>query len=364
MAVDVLLGLPYLSNGPLLAKAKELKAPVLVSANSFSRWTDEGYTYRQHANGRVMKEKRWAGWNLSTLPNAAGLPELHLDSAGFVAAVTYGGLPWSPEDYIFGLCAQYPWTRFSSLDLCVEAEIASNRFEVEERIAKTINLNRICARLSRDAGIEDRLMPVIQGDTVDDYLRCFDALHGTIGDERIIGVGSMCRRKVAGPTGIVSIVEALDRHLPAGVKLHLFGLKSDGAECVAELDQRIASIDSQAYGFRARMIAHEKKQVDPSFSKSNAFVAEVMGEWYAKQVARMAAPKPKPFQNVMDFAPPFDPARSDCAWQRLEARARAEINELIELGELDHDQAVTHHMILAWMNDMADDEDADLPLAA
>lgn len=363
MTIKVILGLPYLSNGPLLAKAKELQAPVLVSANCFSRWADEGFRYQQVEGGRSLKEKRWDGWNLSTLPNAHGLPEVHLDSAGFVAAVAYGGLPWTPQDYIFGLCAKYPWTRFSSLDLCVEQEIAGNRFEVEERIAKTIQLNRQCAMLAADAGIEDRLMPVIQGDTVDDYLRCFDALEGTIGDDRIIGVGSMCRRKVGGPTGIVSIVDALDRRLPKGITLHLFGLKSDGAECVADLDNRVASIDSQAYGFRARMIANERKKDDPTFSKSNAFVAEVMAGWYQKQVARMADPKPKPVQNLFDF-PEAHPADSTCPWLSLEARARAEINELIEMGELDYDQAVTHHMVQAWMADMAEEAEDNLPLAA
>src|SRR3546814_10637388 len=88
-------------------------------------------------------------------------------------------------------------------------------------------------------------------------------------DERIIGVGSMCRRAVGGDDGIVSIVDALHRRLPRGIRLHLFGLKSDGAECVADLDGRVASIDSQAYGFRARAIANERRKDDPSFSKSN-----------------------------------------------------------------------------------------------
>src|SRR3546814_17347874 len=86
-------------------------------------------------------------------------------------------------------------------------------------------------------------------------------------DERIIGVGSMCRRAVGGDDGIVSIVDALHRRLPRGIRLHLFGLKSDGAECVADLDGRVASIDSQAYGFRARAIANERRKADPSFSQ-------------------------------------------------------------------------------------------------
>src|SRR3546814_13195846 len=89
-------------------------------------------------------------------------------------------------------------------------------------------------------------MAVIQGANANDYLRCFDALEGMTGDERIIGVGSMCRRAVGGDDGIVSIVDALHRRFPRRIRLHLFGLKTDGAECVAELDGRVASLATQA----------------------------------------------------------------------------------------------------------------------
>src|SRR3546814_12249416 len=117
-------------------------------------------------------------------------------------------------------------------------------------------------------------------------LRCLDGLEWMVGDGRIFGVGAMGRRAVGGDDGIFSIVDALHRRLPRGIRLHLFGLKSDGAECVADLDGRVASIDSQAYGFRARAIANERRKDDPSFSKSNVFVAEVMEKWYRGQVAR------------------------------------------------------------------------------
>lgn len=384
MPVKVILGLPYLSKGPLLAKARELGAPILVSANAFSRWRDEGpapeglaYTRQQweehqtsgssgpFPHGRKQRMRSWVGWNTSSLKNADGL-EAHLDSAGFVAMSLMNGFPWSPEQYIFGLCAAYPWASFASLDQCVEPEVAPDRFQVQERISKTVNLNKTCQMLANDIGIGDRLMPVIQGATADDYLRCFDALHGMIGDERTIGVGSMCRRKVAGADGIVSIVDTLHRNLPDGIKLHLFGLKSDGAECVADLDGRVASIDSQAYGFRARKLANELRAEDPSFSKTNAFVSEVMAKWYNGQVARMANPRSRPVQSSMDFGAPSEAKTAPHPWHAYEVRARAEINALIEEMQLDADEIVSDSMVLNWMSDMTDDdEDADiLPLAA
>lgn len=377
MPIKVILGLPYLSNGPLLTKARELRAPVLVSASAFSRWRHDdidapirrpswmaGADFTSVSEPSDTRIRTWERWNLSSLKNAAGL-DVSLDSAGFVAMALHNGFPWSPEQYIFGLCAAHPWTKFSSLDQCVEPEIAPNRHEVQERISKTINLNKTCQMLANDVGIGDRMMPVIQGATADDYLRCFDALESLIGDDRTIGVGSMCRRKVAGEDGIVSIVEKLHRHLPPGVRLHLFGLKSDGAECVADLDDRIASIDSQAYGFRARKLAIERRKVDPSFRKTNVFVSEVMENWYRKQVARMENPRSRPMQSSLDFGSPAPPAGSSYPWQAYEDKARAQINALIEEMQLDADEIISDAMVLAWMADMGDDDiDTALPLAA
>src|SRR3546814_3796687 len=154
-------------------------------------------------------------------------------------------------------------------------------------------------------------------------------------DERIIGVGSMCRRSVGGDDGIVSIVDALHRRLPRGIRLHLFGLKSDGAECVADLDGRVASIDSHAYGFRARAIANERRKDEPSFSQSNVFVAEVMEKWYRGQVARMADNKTRPIQNSIDFGHPADGNASPYTRHHYEVRARAELNALIEAKDTD-----------------------------
>jgi hypothetical protein len=369
MAVEVILGLPYLSGGALTRTARELRAPVLLSANSFSRWRDQGqvppgweFTRLERAirasrgddgpPSAAQSRRRvrdWTGWNLSQMRHAEGLREIHLDSAGFHAQAAWGGFPWTPESYVLGLCAAFPWTRFSSMDLCVEEEVARDRIEVRERIAKTVRLNLACQTLAKDAGIAERLMPVIQGSLPDDYLRCYDSLSGMIGEERVVGVGSMCRRQTGGDDGIVAVVEALDRELPRGVRLHLFGLKSDAAEAVASLDERIASIDSQAYGVTARKEAGQRRLADPSFSKSNAFVAEIMADWYRGQRRRMALPRPRSGQTGFAFARPESGPQT--VMEALELHARRMINELIEDGALDHDQIVTHHWLDAFISD-------------
>jgi len=369
MAVEVILGLPYLSQGALTRTARDLDAAVLLSANSFSKWRDEGAvpagwefnrlerTIRA-ARGDTSKPtvaqtrrrvKAWQGWNLSQMRHAGGLREIHLDSAGFHAQAAWGGFPWTPESYIFDLCAAYPWTRFSSMDLCVEEEVARDRIEVRERVAKTVALNLLCQRLSEDVGIADRLMPVIQGSLPEDYLRCYDSMSAMIGERRVIGVGSMCRRKTTGDDGIVAVVEALDRELPPGVRLHLFGLKSDAAEAVAGLDGRVVSIDSQAYGVTARKEANERRLRQPDFSKSNEFVAGIMAEWYRGQTRRMTSPRSRAAQAGFMF-PTLEP-RPRTVMEALELQARRQINDLIEQGEMEHDGIVCHHTLDGWMSD-------------
>src|SRR3546814_20744829 len=128
--------------------------------------------------------RSWAGWNTSSLKNADGT-EAWLDSAGFVAMNLTNGFLWSTEEYIFGLCAAYPWARFSSLDQCVEEEIAPNRFIVEERLSKTINLTKTCPMLPKAVDIGERLITVIQEHKAKDSLRCFDELEGMNGHEEI-----------------------------------------------------------------------------------------------------------------------------------------------------------------------------------
>lgn len=362
--VEVVLGLPYLSGGPLTTTARRLGATVLLSASAFSKHRDHGpvparWSDGNGPSGRVRRMREWCGWNVGQMRHAEGLAGVDLDSAGFVAMALNNGFEWSPEQYVSGLCAAYPWRRFSSMDMCVEQEVASDRNAVRERIAKTVALNRECRLVAQDLGIDDRLMPVIQGATADDYLRCFDAMSGSIAEGKVIGVGSMCRRRTAGDDGIVAIVDRLDRELPRGVRLHLFGLKSDGAEAVAMLNARVASIDSQAYGVRARRLANDERRRDPSFSKSNAFVAGIMETWWRGQTARMARGSTATLQTSLPM-PDAPETWPRTVWDALELRARAETNELIMAGELDASEMCGDNDLIAHVQMMMEDLPADV----
>jgi hypothetical protein len=179
-------------------------------------------------------------------------------------------------------------------------------------------------------------------------------MSGMIGDDAVIGVGSMCRRRSGGDDGIVSVVERLDRELPRNVRLHLFGLKSDGAEAVAMLTPRVASIDSQAYGVTARMEANARRAVDPSFSKSNLFVAGIMEKWWTGQVHRMERGSRATLQTSLPMPAPCEPG-PETVFDALILRAKAEINQMIECDELDADELCSDAMLIAWVQDWYDD---------
>jgi hypothetical protein len=330
MAIEIMIGLPALRDGPILRRAKTMQVPVLVSANSFSRWS------------RRKGWPEWRGWNKGLLVNAEGLKSLALDSAGFVAMAKYGAFPWSVDDYL-DRAASYPWRWFASMDYCVEPEVARDREEVLDRIARTVRINYDCLGGARERGIAHRLMPVIQGRAATDYERCIDNMAPIIETVALVGVGSMCRRAVRGPEGLVAVFEHLDRVLPPGIKLHGFGIKGNALARLRGLEHRIETVDSQAFGIEARWAA-----LDRGISKTDAFVADHMERWTRRQYARVSGTR-FAVQGELALAPadrvPADP------WERAIAQARSEIRDLIEEGALSHDE-VTIGWIEQWAADL------------
>lgn len=329
MPIEIIIGLPHLNGGPLLARVRFLQQPALISANALSRWS------------KAKGWPEWLGWRFAQLANAQGLASLDLDSAGFVAMARYGGYAWSVDDY-FRLAAAYPFRRIAALDYCTEHEIAGDREEVLDRIARTIRSNRDCRARAADLGLADRFMPVLQGRNPEDYERCAEGLWWSIRPGTVVGVGSMCRREVGGPAGLVAVVDHLDRILPAGVRLHIFGAKGAALPWLKAYAGRVASIDSQAYGVAARRDAHRRR-----ISKSDAFVADHMQRWAQQQRERLTAPvrRTPRFRSSPAPKPPSDP------WQAAIAAACAQIRSLIESGDLAHDE-VTAGWIEQWAADL------------
>lgn len=317
--IDIILGLPHLADGALLARARALGCPVLISANALSRWSAR------------RGQREWAGWRLGALRNAAGLAKLCLDSAGYTSMATYGGFPWSIDHYVT-LAAAHPFAWWASLDYCVEAEIAPDREEVLDRISRTVRANRDCYTRGSDLGIGRTFMPVVQGRWPDDYERCIDDLGGLVETSPLVGVGSMCRRPIHGGAGLVAVIDRLDRVLPRSVRLHIFGVKGDAIPYLRAFSHRIASLDSQAYGVSARREAHRTGR-----SKTDSFVAERMEQWLWAQRAKLIEPV-----RFLPLAGTAEPEKTSLdPWETAIARARAELRALIAAGELDHDALLT-----------------------
>jgi hypothetical protein len=278
---------------------------------------------------------------LGQLANARGLASLDLDSAGFVAMARYRGFPWGVDDY-FRLASAFPFRRIASLDYCTEAEVATDREEVLDRISRTIRANHDCRERAADLGLSDRLMPVIQGRRPVDYERCVEALWRSIRPGTVLGVGSMCRREIAGREGLVAVIDHLDRILPAGVTLHAFGVKGAALPYLAAFATRIASIDSQAYGVAARQDAYRRR-----VPKSDALVAEHLERWTRRQLLRLT----EPARRLTREAATSPPNSLADAWEAAIRQARAEIRDLIENGDLDHDE-ITDAWIEQWAADI------------
>ncbi len=152
----------------------------------------------------------------------------------------------------------------------------------------------------------------------------------------------MCRREIAGPEGIIAVIEHLDHILPAGVTLHAFGVKGSALPYLAPFSGRIASIDSQAYGIAARRDAYRRR-----ISKSDALVAEHMERWTHPQLVRLTEPPRRLRHQAVRSCSSF-PAN---AWEAAIRHARAEIRDLIESGDLDHDE-ITDAWIEQWAADI------------
>ncbi len=244
----------------LLDRCHELGAPILVSANSlFKRGKFTGY-------------KAYAGHDTA------------LDSGGFVAMKKYGGYRWSVEQYV-ALAKDMRPTWWAQMDFCCEPEIAPDRATIWKRIDLTAAHLNECQSFARltDTTLP---MPVLQGWMPEDY--CVGPIYDAAFQwPALVGIGSVCRRQVKGPDGILSVVNALDRKVPRHVQFHLFGVKSTALESLLEnFPHRIASVDSMAWNMASRWEAYHD-----GVTRDEAHRTRHMEEWYKRQIVRLAKPK-------------------------------------------------------------------------
>lgn len=273
--IQVRVGIPK-PGGALMAEANNAGYPVMVSAAAF-----------------------WRGGKLQAPdPMRSGEiygSDLALDSAGFTAMAG-----WARKGPQAGMGNTYAWDLQSYLDLaqslgsacswyaqadwCCEPGVAQDRAERRRRIGLTAMSLGFCLQETqirevlaerdfahiqnvdrrRRLTIENSIrppVPVLQGWEADDYrysaelLRTawqpWEGLYGI----KLIGIGSVCRRSLNDPVhGVYSILRAVEDLVPEGAKVHLFGVKGRALQDLAG-HPLVASADSMAYDFQARMLA-------------------------------------------------------------------------------------------------------------
>lgn len=171
-----------------------------------------------------------------------------LDSGGFTELSLNGVWTISPEEYAWyafvyqGHYGRMDWA--SQQDwMCEDVMLTRTGKTVAEHQSLTtqnlLDLRRIEPKV--------HFIPVIQGQTVEDYLRHIDQFRDAgidLTKERTVGIGSVCRRQST--KEIVPIVEEVTGR---GLKLHGFGMKTLGLQKVSHL---MTSADSMAWSFTAR----------------------------------------------------------------------------------------------------------------
>lgn len=170
-----------------------------------------------------------------------------LDSGGFTELSKHGR--WTVSPYAYAAAARRYFDEIGMMDscaiqdwMCEDEILAKTGLTVRDHQIKTV------ASYLNLMTLDDGLpwMPVIQGTTIDDYLRCVD-LYDQVGVdltlEPVVGIGSVCRRQST--TEAVRIIETL---WSMGIRLHGFGFKVTGLREVSHL---LYSSDSMAWSLNA-----------------------------------------------------------------------------------------------------------------
>jgi hypothetical protein len=185
--------------------------------------------------------------------------EWAVDSGGFTELQQYGQWTTTPAQYVARLrryreqAGRMVWAAPQDW-MCEPAVIdggrvgpvtfAGTHLSVGEHQARTV-ANYLTLR---DLAADLPVIPVVQGWTTSDYLRCvqaYDAAGIDLTREPLVGVGSVCRRQDTAGAG--DILNAL--HSVGVTRLHGFGFKTLGLLAHGHL---LSSADSLAWSYAAR----------------------------------------------------------------------------------------------------------------
>ena len=187
-----------------------------------------------------------------------------LDSGGFTELSMFGEWRTSRGEYVDAVrryvaeIGRLEWA--SPQDWMCEPHIVSQTgLSVREHQQRTVE--NFCELRSETPDLP--FIPVLQGWTEQDYVDCIK-LYERVGidltAERIVGVGSVCRRQHVNE--IQSIMSTITE---AGIRPHGFGVKNLGLRSYASL---LTSADSMAWSYRGR---HEPGCMPNHVTEANCY---------------------------------------------------------------------------------------------
>jgi hypothetical protein len=190
-----------------------------------------------------------------------------LDSGAFTELGTQGRWTLEPAQYVTAVrryrdeIGHLMWAAPQDW-LCEPAVRAATGLGVREHqyrtVANLLELRRLAPELP--------IIPVLQGWTLADYLRCVE-LYLVAGidleAEPLVGLGSVCRRQATGEIGRI-----VERLAGLGLRLHGFGIKTLG---LRRYGRFLASADSLAWSLRGRHVKPCRHQKEQRVSEANCF---------------------------------------------------------------------------------------------
>lgn len=176
---------------------------------------------------------------------------LFIDSGAFTEVSTHGGWTWPAHDFaafVASVVRELGTVEHAGIQdwMCEPQIVALTGLSVEEHqrrtVASFLELRRLAPAVP--------WVPTLQGMTAADYLRCAE-MYRDVGvdleQQHLVGLGSVCRRSRT--PKIEAVIGAVKAGLPSRVRLHGYGVKSEGATRAC---WGLAGFDSMAWSSRAR----------------------------------------------------------------------------------------------------------------
>jgi len=191
-----------------------------------------------------------------------------LDSGGFTLMSQWRKFPFSIDDYAHLIEKKSP-NLAATMDYPCEPNLDLG-MSVKERIERTIDNADVLIN-NYDFDRKTKVIPVIQGWTVEDYKGCIDEYHRRDLLSDYVAFGSMCRR-VAPSEMKKMVVKLTDRLARYGdIRAHFFGFKLSFLKDLS-IQQRVYSCDSAAWTFNhdknsgpQRRLAKNQKELEANY---------------------------------------------------------------------------------------------------